>query len=78
MSKTTGFQTERTKPFPLTEIDFSSNEITGEGVGDIVQFARTQGSDATKINYKSSYKRIMALTDGKQVQTMSQDRLIQV
>ena len=49
MSKTTGFQTERTKPFPITELDFSKNEITGEGIGAVVQFARTQGSDATLV-----------------------------
>ena len=50
MSKTTGFQTERTKPFPITELDFSKNEITGEGIGAVVQFARTQGSDATLVD----------------------------
>ena len=50
MSKTTGFQTERTKPFPVDKLDFSKNEITAEGIGGVVQFARTQGSDATKID----------------------------
>lgn len=46
----TGFQTERTKPFPIQAIDFSNNDITGEGIGAVVQFARTQGSDATHID----------------------------
>ena len=50
MSKTTGFQTERTKPFPITELDFSRNQISGEGIGAVVQFARTQGSDATLVD----------------------------
>ena len=49
MSKTTGFQTERTKPFPITELDFSGNEIGGAGIGAVVQFARTQGADATLV-----------------------------
>ena len=50
MSKNTGFQTERTKPFPIKKIDFSSNDITAEGIGAVVQFARTQGSDATLVD----------------------------
>ena len=50
MAKTTGFQTERTKPFPITELDFSRNEIGSEGISAVVQFARTQGSDATVVN----------------------------
>ena len=50
MSKISGFSTERTKPFPVYELDFSRNEITKEGIGVVVQFARTQGSDATTIN----------------------------
>ena len=50
MSKTTGFATERTKPFPVSELDFSGNEITGVGIGAVVQFARTQGSDATLVD----------------------------
>jgi hypothetical protein len=50
ISKTSGYQTERTKPFPLTEIDFSGNELTVAGIGDVVQFARTQGCEATLID----------------------------
>ena len=50
MSKTTGFQTERTKPFPVTELDFSGNQISGEGISAVVQFARTQGADATLVD----------------------------
>ena len=50
ISKITGFATERTKPFPITEIDFSRNEITGEGIGAVVQFARTQGADASIVD----------------------------
>ena len=34
MSKTTGFATERIKPFPITELDFSGNEIAKEGVAE--------------------------------------------
>ena len=50
MAKMTGFQTERTKPFPITELDFSGNLITSEGIGAVVQFARTQGMDATVVD----------------------------
>ena len=50
MSKNTGFQTERTKTFPVTELDFSRNELTKEGIGAVVQFCRTQGADATHID----------------------------
>ena len=50
ISKTSGYQTERTKPFPLTEIDLSGNELTVAGIGDVVQFARTQGCEATLID----------------------------
>ena len=50
MSKITGFATERTKPFPITEINFSRNEISAEGIGAVVQFARTQGADAATID----------------------------
>ena len=87
------YSNERTKPFPLTELDFSGklkgpppalapvvgrlwwschalppwvspreapcnavyhacagNQITGAGIGDVVQFARTQGCDATLVD----------------------------
>jgi hypothetical protein len=50
MSKITGYSTERTKPFPIKELDFSRNEIGKEGIGAVVQFARTQGSDATRVD----------------------------
>ena len=50
VSKINGFSTERTKPFPVTSLDFSRNEITKEGIGAVVQFARTQGSDATYVD----------------------------
>ena len=50
MSKITGFATERTKPFPITELNFSRNEISAEGIGAVVQFARTQGADAATID----------------------------
>ena len=63
MSKTTGFQTERTKPFPITELDFSDNDITGEGIGAVVQFARTQGSDATLVNLSKNKLDDAAATD---------------
>ena len=63
MSKTTGFQTERTKPFPITSLDFSDNDITGEGIGQVVQFARTQGSDATSIDLSKNRLDDAAATD---------------
>ena len=63
MSKTTGFATERTKPFPVTELDFSGNEITGEGIGAVVQFARTQGSDATYVDLSKNRLNDQAATD---------------
>ena len=50
MSKISGYSTERTKPFPIKELDFSRNEIGKEGIGAVVQFARTQGSDATRVD----------------------------
>ena len=50
IAKTSGFLTERTRPFPLTEIDFSGNEITRKGVGEVVQFARTQGCKAALVD----------------------------
>ena len=50
MSKITGFSTERNKPFPVTKLDFSRNAITSAGIGAVVQFARTQGADATHID----------------------------
>ena len=46
----TGYISERMKPFPLTELDFSGNEITRKGIADVVQFARTQGADATLVD----------------------------
>ena len=46
----TGYMSERMKPFPLTELDFSGNEITRKGIADVVQFARTQGADATLVD----------------------------
>lgn len=60
-----------TKPQPEPDPTFK-NEF---------EFAAHQAesiTDATKTNYRSSYKRIMALTDNKQVHTMSQDRLIAI
>ena len=56
MAKMTGFQTERTKPFPITELDFSGNLITSEGIGAVVQFARTQGMDATVVDTSSGIR----------------------
>eukprot|EP00325_Prymnesiales_sp_UTEX-LB-985_P004080 CAMPEP_0174706558 /NCGR_PEP_ID=MMETSP1094-20130205/9362_1 /TAXON_ID=156173 /ORGANISM="Chrysochromulina brevifilum, Strain UTEX LB 985" /LENGTH=186 /DNA_ID=CAMNT_0015904831 /DNA_START=44 /DNA_END=601 /DNA_ORIENTATION=- len=63
MSKITGFSTERTKPFPLTELDFSRNEITKVGIGAVVQFARTQGSDATLVDLSKNKLDDDAATD---------------
>lgn len=63
MSKITGFSTERTKPFPLTELDFSRNDITKAGIGDVVQFARTQGSDATLVDLSKNKLDDAAATD---------------
>ena len=63
MSKTTGFATERTKPFPVQELDFSGNEITGVGIGAVVQFARTQGSDATRVGLSKNKLDDAAATD---------------
>ena len=63
MAKNTGFQTERTKPFPITELDFSRNEIGAEGIGAVVQFARTQGSDATLVNLSKNRLDDLAATD---------------
>ena len=63
MSKTTGFATERIKPFPITELDFSGNEITKEGVAAVVQFARTQGSDATSVDLSRNKLDDLAATD---------------
>ena len=63
MSKTTGFQTERTKPFPITELDFSDNEISAEGIGAVVQFARTQGADATHVDLSKNKINDQAATE---------------
>ena len=63
MSKISGFATQRTKPFPITELDFSSNEITSESIGAVVQFARTQGADATKIDLSKNKLDDKAATD---------------
>jgi uncharacterized membrane protein YgcG len=63
MAKTSGFQTERTKAFPVTELDFSRNEITAEGIGAVVQFARTQGSDATAVDLSRNKLNDQAATD---------------
>ena len=50
MAKTTGYQTERIKPFPITEIDFSGNDLTVKGIDEVVQFARTAGANATLVD----------------------------
>ncbi|KAL1523209.1 hypothetical protein AB1Y20_018161 [Prymnesium parvum] len=50
ISRTSGHQTERMKPLPLTELDFSGNNLTRAGIGEVVQFARTQGCDATLVD----------------------------
>ena len=63
MSKTTGFATERTKPFPITELNFSGNEITKVGIAAVVQFARTQGSDATHVDLSRNRLDDAAATD---------------
>jgi hypothetical protein len=63
MSKITGYATERTKPFPLTELDFSRNHITSAGIGALVQFARTQGADATRIDLSRNALDDKAATD---------------
>ena len=63
MSKTTGFATERTKPFPITELNFSGNEITKVGIAAVVQFARTQGSDATHVDLSKNRLDDAAATD---------------
>ena len=34
MARTTGFQTERMKPLPITELDFSGNELTAKGIDE--------------------------------------------
>ena len=59
----TGFQTERTKPFPITELNFSGNAITSEGIGAVVQFARTQGMDATLVDLSKNRLDDKAATD---------------
>ena len=63
MSKTTGFATERTRPFPITELNFSGNEITKVGIAAVVQFARTQGSDATHVDLSRNRLDDAAATD---------------
>ena len=50
MARTTGFQTERMKPLPITELDFSGNELTAKGIDEVVQFARTAGANATLVD----------------------------
>ena len=54
-SRLKNFQADnRTKPFPLHELDFSGNELTKAGIADVVQFARTQGADATLIDLSNN------------------------
>ena len=50
MARTTGFQTERMKPLPITELDFSGNELTAKGIDEVVQFARTAGANASLVD----------------------------
>ena len=42
MAKISGMQRERNTPLPITEVDFSSNGLTGKSAGLVVQFCRTQ------------------------------------
>ena len=50
MARTTGFQTERMKPLPITELDFSGNELTAKGIDEVVQFVRTAGANASLVD----------------------------
>lgn len=54
LARTTGYQTERMKPLPITEIDCSGNDITAKGIDDVVQFIRTAGANATVVDLSNN------------------------
>ena len=50
LARTTGYQTERMKPLPITEIDCSGNDLTAKGIDEVVQFVRTAGANASIVD----------------------------